>query len=337
MSNLRYNPPGFASFAAALGLTACALAGAAAQGAPPLKVWRHGIIEAKSDAGIFYMATKRPIAASLGLKLDFVQIKNDSLGLKALIAGELDSYEGGAGGAMTAASRGADVKLVGCNWLTVPHGIYVRGNTITSVADLKGKAIAISAPGSFPDIFARAAFAKAGIPVADLKFATMGSDTDRYKALLAGIVDAAVITNEFVPLAPKEGLKDLLPAAEVTPDLLRVCLHMTGRTLASRRDDAVRFLAAEIEGLRYAMSHRDETIKVAHDITSAKPDDPRAGFVFDAAVRTNAVAPNLPILMDKLAYMEKQEVIAGNIVKPIDLEKMVDHGAREAALALLAK
>ena len=112
-------------------------AGALAQ-TQPLKPWRHGIIEAKSDAGIFFVASKRDFAATLGLKLDFVQLKNDAIALKALLAGDLDSYEGGTGGAIIAASHGGDVKIVGCNWLVPPHGVYVRGD-IASMADLKGK------------------------------------------------------------------------------------------------------------------------------------------------------------------------------------------------------
>ena len=107
-------------FSATLAVAASAAAGAAAQ---DFKTWRHGIIEAKSDAGILYMASKREFAGKLGVKLDFVQLKTDVIALKALLAGELDSYEGGAGGAMAAGARGADVKIVGCNWLAAPHGI----------------------------------------------------------------------------------------------------------------------------------------------------------------------------------------------------------------------
>jgi len=78
---------------AALGLgVAASLSGPAlAQG----KVWRHGIIEAKSDSGIFFMPSKRGFADKLGLDLQTVQLKTDSIGLKALLAGELDSFEGG--------------------------------------------------------------------------------------------------------------------------------------------------------------------------------------------------------------------------------------------------
>jgi NitT/TauT family transport system substrate-binding protein len=320
-------------FSAMLVLTAAVAGGASAQ---ELKTWRHGIIEAKSDAGILYMASKRDFAGKLGLKLDFIQLKNDAIALKALLAGELDSYEGGAGGAMLAAARGADVRIVGCNWLAAPHGVYVRPN-IASMADLKGKSVAVSAPGSFPEIFARAAFEKAGIPSGQIRFAAMGSDTDRYKALIAGVVDGAIITNEFVPISGKEGIRDLMPAIEVMPDFTRICVEMSGKTLAERRDDAVKFIAAEIEGLRFAMSHRDETVRLAHEIIGAKPDDPRAAFVFDEAVRTKVIGTDLPIPLDKLEFMQKQLVSSGSLARPGDLGKMIDRSVREQALALLAK
>jgi NitT/TauT family transport system substrate-binding protein len=299
------------------------------------KVWRHGIIEAKSDAGILYMASKRDFAGKLGLKLEFVQLKNDSIALKALLAGELDSYEGGAGGSITAASRGADVKIVGCHWLVPPHGVYVRPR-IATMADLKGKSVAVSTPGSFPEIFARAAFEKAGIAPSQVRFAAMGSDTERFKALMAGVVDGAIISNEYLPIAGKDVIRDLMPAADVMPDFIRVCIEMTGKTLGERRPAAVRFIAAEIEALRFAMSHRDDTIRVAAEITGAKPDDPRPGFVFDTAVRAGSVATDLPLPLEKLDFMQKQLVSNGVLTRPGDVEKMIDKGVREEALGLLA-
>src|SRR5882757_4637533 len=105
----------------------CALtAPAAAQD----KVWRHGLINAKADAGIFLMVSTRDFAAKQGLKLEVSQFKDDQLALKALIAGELDSFEGGPQGVFAAASKGADAKILGCHWTVVPHGIYAR-NDIT--------------------------------------------------------------------------------------------------------------------------------------------------------------------------------------------------------------
>ena len=299
------------------------------------RVWRHGLLEAKSDAGIFYMASKRDFAQKLGLKLEFVPLKTDTLELKATIAGELDSYEGGPGGAIVAAARGADIKVIGCNWLVVPHGLFVRSG-INSVADLKGKSVAVSTPGSFPDLVARSVFEKAGIAMSDVKLAAMGSDTDRYKALAAGVVDGAIISNEYTPIADQAGIRELVPGSEAVPDFLRICIHAAGKTLKERPDDAAKFLAVEMEGLRYAMSHRDETIQLTHDIAGAKPDDLRPAFVYDWAVKAKAIGTDLPIPMQKLDAIQKATVAVGNMPKPIDLATVVDTGVREKALALLA-
>jgi NitT/TauT family transport system substrate-binding protein len=318
---------------AVLGLCVAVLT--SAPGSAQEKVWRHGIIEAKSDAGIFYMASKRDFAQKLGLKLEFVPLKTDTIELKAALAGELDSFEGGPQGAIVAASRGADIKVIGCNWLVVPHGLFVR-NEINSVADLKGKAIAVSAPGSFPELVARAVLEKAKVPTGDVKFAAMGSDTDRYKALAAGVVDGAIVSNEYTPIAAKSGVKLLVPGSEAVPNFLRVCLHATGKILKERADDAAKFLAAEMEGLRYAASHRDETIKLTHDITGSKPDDPRPAFVYDWAVQAHAIGTDLPIPMDKIDFIQRMAVSVGSMPKPIDLKTVVDASAREKALTLLA-
>ena len=65
---------------------------------PQDKVWKHGILEAKSDAGFIAMVDKGGFAAKHGLKLEVVQIKAGSTLMKALISGEIDSVERGFGG-----------------------------------------------------------------------------------------------------------------------------------------------------------------------------------------------------------------------------------------------
>ena len=307
------------------------ITGASAQDTKP---WRHGIIEAKSDSGILFMLDKGGFAEKQGLKLQVVQVKTDQIGLKALLAGELDSYEGGPGGAILAAARGADVKVIGCHWLTVPHGIFVH-NDITSVAQLKGKSIAVSSPGTMPEMLARGALEKSGVPVAEVKFASLGGDLDRYKALLARVVEGAVVSAEYTPIAAKDGLKLLVPGREALPEFLRICLHSSGQTIAQRRADAVRFLTAEMQGLRYALAHKDETVALARELTGAKGDDPRPAYIYDLAVETSAVAPELPIPLDRLAWLQDQLVASGNLNKAGDIARLVDGSLRAKALELM--
>ncbi len=307
------------------------LAGAAR--AADAKPWRHAIVEAKSDAGIFFMITKG-FAEKQGIKIELVQFKSDVIALQALLAGEVESFVGGPGAAMVAAGRGADVKLMGCEWPGVPYVIFARP-TIARPEDLKGKTIAISAPGANPDVVVRAVLEKYGIALSDVTLANLGADLDRFKAVVAGFADATVVSNEYTPIAEQQGIKLLLHASEVVPKFMRICLFTTGKILAARPDDAAHFLAAEMTALRYALSHRDETIALTREITGAKPDDPRPAFIYDDAVQSHAIDVTMAAPLDKLQWMEDQLVRDGGLPHPFDVAKFVDAGPRTKALALV--
>jgi NitT/TauT family transport system substrate-binding protein len=301
--------------------------------AADMKLWRHGIVEAKSDAGIVFMGSKGGFAEKQGLKIEIKQFKGDTLALKALLAGELDSYEGNPGSPMVAASRGADIKVVGCYWPGLTYAIYSKLD-IKSPADLKGKTFAISAPGALPDLVARAVLAQNNVPAADVKFTVMGSDTDRFKAVTAGVVDAAAASSGFAPAAEKAGVKMLVHAIEAVPSYVRFCIYSSGKTLAERKDDAAHFLAAEMAGFRHALSNRDQTIELTREITLAKPDNPLPAFTYDEVKRYSAVDPDMPIPMNKLAWLRDLLVTTGNLTKPVNLDAFVDADVRAKALQL---
>jgi len=311
--------------AAALGLPAAAWAQAPT-------VWRHGVISLKSDAGFVMMPMQHDFAAKRGLKIEVVQMKDGALALKALIAGEVESIDGGAGEGIVAAMRGADVKIAGCHWPGLPHALFVRGD-INKVEDLRGKSIATSAPGSLPDNMMRTLLEKEGIPVSAVTFAAVGGDIDRYKALTGGIVDATIVSSEYLPVSPP-GIKILVAGRDVIPNFMRLCLNITGKTIASRRDDAAKFLAAEIEGIAYATTHRDETIKLAHELSGAKPDDPRPAFVYDETVKYRMVDPDIPLPIDKLEWMRDQFVKNGTLPKAGDINAIIEPKVRAQALEL---
>jgi NitT/TauT family transport system substrate-binding protein len=322
---------GIAAFA-----TLAAVVFTASAEAQQLKAWKHGIVQAKSDAGFVFMASNGGFAEKQGLKIEMVQFTGDALALKALLAGELDSYEGSPGGPMLAASQGADIKLLGCYWPGLTYGIYSK-SSIASPKDLKGKSMAISAPGALPDLLARAVLEQNNVPSAEVRFAVMGSDTDRYRAVSVGNVDAAAASTEFVPLAAAAGVKLLVHAHDVVPNYLRFCLYVGGKTLTQRNADVVAFLASEIAALRYAMANRDKVITLATQITEAKPDDPRAAYIFDEVKKYSAIDPEMPIPMDKLAWMRELLTKTGNLTRPVDLAKLADGSAREKALAVVGK
>lgn len=319
------------SLALACVLIACGLSAAAAQE----KVWKHGILEAKSDAGFIAMADKGGFAAKHGLKVELVQIKAGATLMKALIAGEVDSVDMGAAESIVAAARGTGVRIVGCGWPGLPQIVLAKAE-IKTPAELKGRTIAISSPGSLPDLLMRGMLNAEKIPASDVKFATMGADLDRYKSLVAGITDAAVVSNEFEAVMPSN-IKVLMRANATVPNFLRLCVATSKKVLAERRDDLVRFVAAEMDGYKYAATHRDAAVKLSREMTHAKPDDKRAEFIVGQTIDNKQLDPTLAIPADRIEWMQDLFVKAGVIKTPVPVATIVDTSVRADAAKLAGK
>lgn len=303
--------------------------------AQELNLWRHGVIEPKGDAGFSLMVSRRDFAKKHGLKIEIMTLKNGATAHKALLAGELDSIESSPGAAILAGARGADIKIVGCDWPGVPHGLLVRSN-INSVQDLKGKTVAVAAPGSLPNLLLLALLDKYQVPASGIQFANLGGDLERYKAVVAGVADAGIVAAEFLSLAPKN-VRMLAAGRDILPYYVRLCLTMTGKTLTSRRQDAISFVAAEMEALRFAVAHREETIALTREATHAKADDPRPAFAFDDSVKHAAVDPAVTLPLEKLEWMQAELVKSGNLQTPIDLRQMIDAEIRAKAAERVGK
>jgi NitT/TauT family transport system substrate-binding protein len=294
--------------------------------------WKHGTVEPKGDAGFIFSVKDNGFAQKRGLDIEILSFKGDALALKALIAGELDSYIGTPGGPMVAASKGADVKIVGCTWPGLTYALYTRPG-INSVADLKGKTVSVSAPGALPDVFTRAMLREAGLKPADVKLVVAGSDSDRVRAVIAGVVDAAPSSSEFEIKAPSLGLKMLAHARDSVPNFIRSCVISRGDKVKDAKA-LTQYLAAEMDGLKFALSHRGETIALSQKITNAKADDPNAAAIYDEVVKFKAVDPTLTVDIKKLIWMRDLLAETGNIDPKFDPAKMVDTSARDAALKL---
>ena len=299
------------------------------------KVWKHGILEAKSDSGFIAMVEKGGFGAKHGLKVEILQVKAGATLMKALIAGEIDSVDMGAAESIVAAARGTGVKIVGCTWPGVPQVVLAKAE-ISSLADLKGKTVAISSPGSLPDLLFRGMLDSANVPFAEVKLATQGADLDRYKSLVAGITDAAVVSNEFEAIMPPN-IKVLASGSTAVPKFIRLCVATSSKVLSERRDDLVKFVAAEMDAYKYAATHRDETVKLAREMTNAKPEDKRAEFITDEAINKQQIDPTLAVPVDRLEWMEQLFVKAGVIPKTVPAAMLVDTSVHDDAVKLVGK
>jgi len=301
------------------------------QAAQAAEAWRYGVVEAKGDAGLIFMPSR--FGAKYGLDIEMVEFTSSTTPVKALISGDIDAFTTSPGVALVAMARGAQLKFIGCNWPGATYTLYGAAD-IKTMADLKGKAVGVSGPGSMPDLFAREALLSKGVQPDSVSFANAGGGSDRFRALLAGVVKATATTSEFEPEAAKRGLTILARASEATPKFSRNCIVTTNKIIASKRDQLVRFLAANMDGYDYAAKNRDDTIAYTRKIAKLEASDPSAAFIYDEAMAQKSTDPLLVMPQDRLQWINDMLLRHGTIDKKGDVAVYMDDSLRQAALKI---
>ena len=298
--------------------------------------WRHAILTSKGDAGFFFMAKKKGFFEKRGLDVELIELKGSKDVLRAVLANEAESSDSTPSDALPALEKGADIKFVGSAIEGYPYAMYVRPE-IKSWAELADKTFGVSGPGSAPHIFALAMLEAKGVPIDKIQIANTGGTTSRIKALVAGKLDATAASTEFVPLADELKVKVIGFAKELAPKFPRFYEVMQSKTITARREAAVNFLAAYMEGLRYCADHREETINLSAEINQEKPTDPRYGYSYDEIVKGGLLSFNMEIHRDKIAWMHDMMIKLKQLAKPVSIDPAIDTSLRNKALQIVGQ
>ena len=143
-----------------------------------------------------YVALVRGLFKKEGLEVEVVAFRGGPTHMKALLAGEVDvSINMGATDAIVAASKGAKIRLWMVPQPVTPYHFVARGEAGTTLRALVGKSVAVSGIGAISYHIPRIVLERSGVNPDTLQYIAVGSPADRLKALVAGKVDAAVVTN----------------------------------------------------------------------------------------------------------------------------------------------
>ena len=143
-----------------------------------------------------------------GLDVNIVDFAGGSRALQAVVGGSADVVSGAfehtiamqlKGQAMRAfVLQGAAPQIVlGVNPKTMPN--------FKGVADLKGKKIGVTAPGSSTNVMANFVLAKAGLKPSDVSFVGVGAGNGAVAAMRAGQIDAMANLDPVITLLQRSG------------------------------------------------------------------------------------------------------------------------------------
>ena len=167
-------------------------------------------------------------------------------------------------GPTTIASRtqGADSIIVAAAVNTLPYSL-VTTKSITKWEQLKGKKVGISRFGSGTDTAIRLVSKRFGLdPMKDFIVLQGGTQPSRLQALLAGSLDATLVSPPLDLTAKKQGLNILVNVADLGIAYPQLVIETSERFNREQPQQVKNFLKGFIEAIHYAATNKDETKKI---------------------------------------------------------------------------
>ncbi len=234
-------------------VTALAFAVASPAAAQQLTPFKVGISDAVNTVLPVWMAQEGGFYAANGLKVEIINMGGGSRGAKALQAGEIDLMRVGMSSVVQTNRSGGDLRLIG-SMSNVIRFVVVTAPGVKTAADLKGGVIGVSSFGSESDSTVTLALQRFGMTRNDVTVKEYGGGSKRLAAVRKGEIKATAINEPTTSQAREQGVHILIDlAAEKIPWLFSGVV-VRRADLKERRDLAVRFLRAVIEGNYLALT-----------------------------------------------------------------------------------
>jgi NitT/TauT family transport system substrate-binding protein len=212
----------------------------------------------------FFVARDHGFFQQEGLSAEMV-VMPAALNIRVLLAGDIQ-YAATIGSAVAAAIRGINVRTV-MLFVDRPLQDLVGGPGIKSIADLRGKTVALSSRGGLQDIIMRRMLAQSKIDPSQVTMVTISGQMALIAAVKTGRVGAALLNPPYNFLAYREGLTNIgfsgdfvrLPSTgiatlgetlERSPDQVRRLTRAIARARAFAKDNKAKIMPTIKRALR---------------------------------------------------------------------------------------
>jgi ABC-type nitrate/sulfonate/bicarbonate transport system substrate-binding protein len=213
------------------------------------------------------IAQKEGYLKEEGIDAQLLSIRGE-IAIRTTLAGEVDFFTN-AGSALAAAVRGVPVKIVTV-FQDKPGWDLIAQPDIKSVAQLRGKNIAIMSPEGSLAVVAREILRKNGMdPAKDVNLVVMGGDEVRFPALQTKSIQATLFNSGMSLKAQKEGFTKLAAASDYA-NLIEGGLATSNDRIKQNPDKIFRFIRASLKGLNFFVAKREPAIKYMTDALRLK-------------------------------------------------------------------
>lgn len=213
-----------------------------------------------------------------GLDVQLILLSGGARMLPALISGSVDIILGSDTGVTLANLQGANLVRIGVTMNSLGYSLVTQP-TIRSIQDLKGKVLGIGRGRDASYARLVKILSDNGInPATDVKFLPVGeTPTGRLQAIKTGLVQGAVFTPPLDLVGSRDGLKILY---KIDVPTLGGGINTTAPLVQQNRKNLLIFLRAYMEGIRYMVTHKQESLRVFFKYFR-NPDTEALAYLYD--------------------------------------------------------
>ncbi len=271
-------------------------------------------------SGPLIYADKQGIFKKFGLDAEPHYVAGGSTLTTAVVGGSVDLAQNGYTPAASAAVAGADVVIIGGISNKLPFQLVVR-KSITTAAQLKGQAIAISRYGSSTDTAVDFALAHFKLTRNDVKVLQLGGPSTRIAAVMSGQVAATVEQYPDTADLVRQGFHVLVDVTDLAGEYPNTA-YVTSRAYLKNNPQAVKkFMMAMATAVHEYKSKPQVAIPLTQKTLNIK-DAGNAKAAYEAYVKIypDDLRPSLKGLQLVLNEIAKKSPKAASM-KP---EQLVD-------------
>jgi NitT/TauT family transport system substrate-binding protein len=262
-------------------LTAIAAVPAAAQQLVPFRIGMQ--LPPLFEYLYVHYAVETGLLRNEGIDAKIVGFTAGLTATQAVAGGSLDAACDGFTSSVSAIARGSPARTVHSVNADNSYVIITR-DSITKPEDLRGKKWAITQMGAISQTYAALWLSKKGLPDGTVDWIPVGGVAARARAVIAGQVDAALITaGEWVRIEQQKGIHRLATLSDSVPPLpLELCVATT--QMINERPNVVQgFVNAMLHAARQARTAEGKAtyIKIARQADPTGYTDEQYDKLYD--------------------------------------------------------
>jgi len=204
-----------------------------------------------------YTALDNGLFDKYGFKLEHIYIRGSGPSLAALAADEIQFLFCAGDATLPGMATGLEAKLVASPLVKLPY-VLVTQKDIKRPEDLKGKALGVTRPGDLSARLSRAVLRKFNL-MNDVTLRPIGgSQSERYQAMAANVVQGIIVTPPLDVRAKNDGFNVLYRLIELDLPFIYSALHASGKMLRERPEMVQRVVAAFAESVNFVEKNPDK-------------------------------------------------------------------------------